>query len=113
MKNLFATFVLLIAMSTTASCATSPESPLHRAAATGDVAVIRKLVADGAELDARDAAQRTPLLRATHGNHVAAAKVLREQYQQPRPTLDPHEGLARDLTDYDRAFGLIGDGEVA
>ena len=45
--------------------------------------------------------------------HVAAAKVLREQYQQPRPTLDPHEGLARDLTDYDRAFGLIGDGEVA
>ncbi len=38
--------------------------------------------------------------------HVAAAKVLREQYQQPRP-VDPDEGLARDLADYDRAFGLI------
>jgi len=49
--------------------------------------------------------------------HVAAAKVLREQYQQPRPAPDPHEGLVRDLGDYDRAFGLIdvalSDGEVA
>ena len=43
--------------------------------------------------------------------HVAAAKVLREQYQQPRPAPDPHEGLVRDLADYDRAFGLI-DGSV-
>ncbi len=52
--------------------------------------------------------------------HVAAAKVLREQFQQPRPAADPHDGLARDLADYDRAFGLIDgptdgltDGEVA
>jgi transposase len=48
--------------------------------------------------------------------HVAAAKVLREQYQQPRPAPDPDEGLVRDLADYDRAFGLIdgpADGEVA
>jgi hypothetical protein len=43
--------------------------------------------------------------------HVAAAKVLREHYQQPRPAPDPYEELVRDLTrdlaDYDRAFGLI------
>ena len=39
--------------------------------------------------------------------HVAAAKVLREQFQRPRPAPDPHEGLVRDLADYDRAFGLI------
>ena len=57
--------------------------------------------------------------------HVAAAKVLREQFQLPRPAADPHEELDRDLTrdlaDYDRAFGLIdggltdgaADGEVA
>ncbi|MBI2245220.1 MAG: IS21 family transposase [Nocardioides sp.] len=49
--------------------------------------------------------------------HVAAAKVLREQYQRPRPAIDPLEGLVRDLADYDRAFGLINggltDGEVA
>lgn len=43
--------------------------------------------------------------------HVAAAKQLREQFQQPRPAADPHEGLVRDLADYDRAFGLI-DGTV-
>ena len=38
--------------------------------------------------------------------HVAAAKLLREQYQRQRPTIDPHEGLTPDLVDYDRAFGL-------
>jgi hypothetical protein len=45
--------------------------------------------------------------------HVAAAKVLREQFQRPRPAPDPHDGLARDLTDYDRAFGLIDGGLTA
>lgn len=49
--------------------------------------------------------------------HVAAAKVLREQYQRPRPASDPNEALVRDLAVYDRAFGLIegtpSDGEVA
>jgi transposase len=54
--------------------------------------------------------------------HVAAAKVLREQYQQPRPAPD-HQGpnghddaLVRDLAEYDRAFGLLDaltEGEVA
>ena len=56
--------------------------------------------------------------------HVAAAKVLREQYQQPRPAPDPNQGLLRDLAEYDRAFGLddtaqlepvdaLADGQVA
>ena len=53
----------------------------------------------------------------SHPVHVAAAKVLREQYQRPRPAPDPHDGLVRDLADYDRAFGLVDstptDGEVA
>ena len=38
--------------------------------------------------------------------HVATAKVLREQYQQPRPAPNVDEGLTRDLAEYDRAFGL-------
>ena len=53
----------------------------------------------------------------TNPAHVAAAKVLREQFQLPRSAADPHDGLVRDLTEYDRAFGLIdgglSDGEVA
>jgi hypothetical protein len=56
----------------------------------------------------------------TDSAHVAAAKVLREQYQRPRPTADPHDGMVRDLTDYDRAFGVVEalaepvtEGEVA
>ncbi|MGB3827798.1 MAG: IS21 family transposase, partial [Ornithinimicrobium sp.] len=39
--------------------------------------------------------------------HVAAAKVLREQFQRPQPPPNPDDGMARDLGDYDRAFGLI------
>jgi transposase len=49
--------------------------------------------------------------------HIAAAKLLREQFQRPRPQPSPDEALERDLADYDRAFGLIDgsltDGEVA
>ncbi|KRF46050.1 transposase [Terrabacter sp. Soil811] len=43
--------------------------------------------------------------------HVTAAKVLRDQFQRPAtgPGPDPHDGLGRDLADYDRAFGLIDD----
>src|SRR5687768_17169115 len=42
--------------------------------------------------------------------HVAAAKVLREQFQRPRSAPDPDQELVRDLADYDRAFGLIDGG---
>ena len=51
--------------------------------------------------------------------HVAAAKVLREQYQQPRSVTGSRgdrEELVRDLAEYDQAFGLLDtltDGEVA
>ena len=39
--------------------------------------------------------------------HVATAKQLRIAFQQPRP-VDIDDGLARDLGDYDLAFGLNG-----
>ena len=37
--------------------------------------------------------------------HVAAAKVLREQFQRPRPAPDPHTELVRDLAEYWRSWG--------
>jgi transposase len=46
----------------------------------------------------------------TDPNHVQIAAVLRKQFQQPRPAPGDDRdsgGLARDLADYDRAFGLI------
>jgi hypothetical protein len=46
----------------------------------------------------------------TDAAHVAAAKVLREQFQRPRTTPAPEDGMARDLADYDRAFGLLDGG---
>ena len=46
--------------------------------------------------------------------HVTTAKQLREQFQRPQPAAQPlDDALVRDLTDYDRAFGLIDGEEVA
>jgi transposase len=41
----------------------------------------------------------------TDPGHVRAARRLREEFRQPRPAA-PGSDLLRDLTDYDRAFGL-------
>jgi hypothetical protein len=43
----------------------------------------------------------------TDPTHVETAARLRKQFQQPRVVASPDE-LARDLSDYDRAFGLTG-----
>lgn len=43
--------------------------------------------------------------------HVAAAKVLRQQFQTPQ-SASGDQDLLRDLADYDRAFGLL-DGQVS
>ena len=48
----------------------------------------------------------------TAAAHVAAAKVLRQHYQAPRPA-EPDEDLVRDLAVYDAAFGVDLDGQVA
>ena len=49
---------------------------LHDAATRGDVAAIRRLLARGAPVDARDGRGTTPLLAATHANRIDAARVL-------------------------------------
>lgn len=61
-----------------------------------------RIMADHARVWARGATVADPA-------HVETARLLREQFQQPRPTTA--DDLHRDLADYDRAFGL--DGEVA
>jgi hypothetical protein len=38
--------------------------------------------------------------------------LLRKQFQQPRAAAAGDE-LVRDLADYDRAFGLVDDGQVS
>lgn len=56
--------------------AASLEERLHRAAEKGDAAAVRTLLGQGAQVDARGAANATPLLAATHHNHVEAALAL-------------------------------------
>jgi ankyrin repeat protein len=51
-------------------------SGLHAAAAKGDAGEIRRLAADGADLNARDGHRRTPLMVAAHRRHMQAAKAL-------------------------------------
>ena len=48
--------------------------------------------------------------------HLQASALLRKQFQQPRAAPAADEltcDLHRDLADYDRAFGLIDDGQVS
>jgi transposase len=58
----------------------------------------RRVVADHARVWARH-------MTVTDPAHVAAAKQLREEFGRPRSSEDDNS-LARDLADYDRAFGL-------
>ena len=64
-----------------------------------------RLVADHIRVWARGRTVTDPV-------HVRAARQLREEFRQPRATA-PASDLARDLADYDRAFGLVTtNGEV-
>ncbi len=63
-----------------------------------------RLVGDHARVWARGVTVTDPA-------HVDTAKALREQARSPRATAC--DDLGRDLGDYDRAFGLTVDGEVA
>ncbi|MBS7777928.1 ankyrin repeat domain-containing protein [Acidovorax sp. CCYZU-2555] len=59
-----------------AATAAAVSTPLHQAAGRDDAPAIWQLLAQGAAIDARDAQGRTPLLVATHGNHIQAARAL-------------------------------------
>lgn len=63
-----------------------------------------RLIADHGRVWARGVTVTDPA-------HVAAAKLLRQQFQTPRAA-EIDQDLLRDLADYDRAFGII-DGQVS
>ncbi len=48
----------------------------------------------------------------TDPGHLETAAQLRKSFQQPRALGRGGDDLARDLTDYDRAFGLVSGEEV-
>ena len=68
-------FVALASIPITSGKAMS-QTPLHAAAAKNDVVAIRSLLAEKAEIDARDRSGATALLVATRGNKVSAAEAL-------------------------------------
>jgi transcriptional regulator with XRE-family HTH domain len=77
--------------------------------ATADLETVT-VTGDGRQL-ARHARSWTSAATIIDADHVASAARLRAVFQQPRTgTEDP---LRRDLSDYDRAFGVTIDGQVA
>ena len=64
----------------------------------------------GGRVVARHARSWEPAATVIDPAHVAVAARLRTAFQQPGEVEDP---LARDLADYDRAFGVSLDGQVA
>jgi ankyrin repeat protein len=76
--------VLLAACGSAGSIASTPPSQgapmtdtrLHDAATTGDLAAIDRLLAEGADIDGRDATGRTPVLAATHARQTEAVRSL-------------------------------------
>lgn len=70
--------LLSLLIATPAFAEDNMETPLHIAAKANDAARVQELLAAGAKLEARDGAQRTALLAATHDNAIDAARVLIE-----------------------------------
>jgi ankyrin repeat protein len=56
--------------------ASEAKEGLLEAAGRGDLAIVNRLIAAGANLEQRDGQRQTPLLLAVAGNHVAVAKAL-------------------------------------
>jgi ankyrin repeat protein len=56
--------------------AAGPDAELIRAAEAGDATAVKRLLAQGASVHARDGRGRTALLAATQGNRVEAARLL-------------------------------------
>ena len=67
--------ILLVAVSCLGQTPTA-DTPLHRAATSGDLAALRSLVRAGADLNARGAAGQSPLLYAVAAGQTQAAYVL-------------------------------------
>src|SRR5438270_6246420 len=71
-----ALLLLVSAMPSLAQQGNDQEREMIAAAERGELPVVRRLLADGARIDARDQRGRTALLAATHRNRVDVARFL-------------------------------------
>lgn len=69
-------FVFALAALQAAGCSRQPDSPLTRAAASGDARQVHALLADGADANGPDGTGITPLSFAARGGHTDAVDAL-------------------------------------
>ena len=91
-----------------AAASPSPSAGLHAAARNGDLAQVDRLLAQGASLNAPDAAGRTPLILATMQGHVDVVRHLLAA--GANPALLDREGL--DALQHARRQGLKQIGQL-
>ncbi len=77
-RGMFRTLIFAVVAfaMTSANAQGNRDQALIAASGKGDLATVERLVAEGANVKAKDARGRTALLAATHGNHVAVARAL-------------------------------------
>src|SRR5262245_41874085 len=75
-RRLMTAALLLLAGPAHAQSVAGRDADLLHAAERGDAAAVKRLLAQGASVRARDARGRTALVAATYGNHVEAARLL-------------------------------------
>lgn len=80
------------------AAAAGPDAALLVAAGDGDAVRVKSLLGQGAAIEVRDGSGNTPLLRATQGNHVEAARVL----------IDAGADVNAENSIYDSAYLLAG-----
>ncbi len=81
----------VLVKATTANTVAAPDAALLAAAERGDADAVASALRAGADLEARDAQQRTALLLAVTGDHVDAAKVLVAMGADPDALDDRHD----------------------
>lgn len=76
LKRAALSVALFVCLAAPLAAGPAEDRALIAAAERGDAAATRKLLGNGASINARDSAGRTALLAATHGNRVEVARIL-------------------------------------
>lgn len=79
MKKIFGYFSILLMLALLAGCATTGNTPLMSAASNGDINAVKRLLNEGADVNAKDSDNWTALTKAARDGHTEIVKFLIEK----------------------------------